>query len=79
MYRANTSLLVPLAILIVGRDVALSISAFYFRYISLPKPVCVRGKVISQGMCELTPRAAAYVAAVLRLLHTVGSSYSHEN
>lgn len=41
-------LLVPLAILIVGRDVALSISAFYFRYISLPKPVCVLGKVISQ-------------------------------
>lgn len=32
---------VPLAILILGRDVALSISAFYFRYISLPEPVCL--------------------------------------
>ncbi|SCZ93137.1 BZ3500_MvSof-1268-A1-R1_Chr6-2g08484 [Microbotryum saponariae] len=28
----------PLAILIIGRDVALSISAFYFRYKSLPPP-----------------------------------------
>ena len=28
-----------LAVLILGRDVALSISAFYFRYISLPEPV----------------------------------------
>lgn len=30
---------VPLAILIFGRDLGLSISAFYFRFISLPKPV----------------------------------------
>lgn len=30
---------VPLAILIFGRDFGLSISAFYFRYISLPRPV----------------------------------------
>ncbi|SGZ17598.1 BQ5605_C020g09132 [Microbotryum silenes-dioicae] len=29
---------VPLAILIIGRDVALTISAFYFRYKSLPPP-----------------------------------------
>ncbi|GAA6000989.1 cardiolipin synthase [Rhodotorula paludigena] len=29
---------VPLAVLILGRDVALSISAFYFRYVSLPPP-----------------------------------------
>ncbi|KAM0752365.1 hypothetical protein T439DRAFT_324443 [Meredithblackwellia eburnea MCA 4105] len=28
----------PLAILILGRDVALSLSAFYFRYASLPPP-----------------------------------------
>ncbi|BGP07630.1 hypothetical protein JCM10049v2_003470 [Rhodotorula toruloides] len=28
----------PLAILILGRDIALSISAFYFRYASLPPP-----------------------------------------
>ncbi|GAA5983047.1 hypothetical protein JCM11641_004706 [Rhodosporidiobolus odoratus] len=28
----------PLAILVIGRDVALSISAFYFRYASLPPP-----------------------------------------
>ncbi|BGP15625.1 hypothetical protein JCM10213v2_003614 [Rhodosporidiobolus nylandii] len=29
---------IPLAVLIIGRDVALSISAFYFRYASLPPP-----------------------------------------
>jgi len=28
----------PLAVLILGRDVALSLSAFYYRYISLPEP-----------------------------------------
>ncbi|EIW69801.1 hypothetical protein TREMEDRAFT_17798, partial [Tremella mesenterica DSM 1558] len=28
----------PLALLIFGRDLSLSISAFYFRFISLPKP-----------------------------------------
>lgn len=32
---------VPLAVLILGRDVALSLSAFYFRFISLPPPVSV--------------------------------------
>lgn len=37
---------VPLAVLILGRDVALSISAFYFRYISLPEPVSVNGLLI---------------------------------
>jgi hypothetical protein len=31
--------LVPLVIIIIGRDVLLSISAFYYRYISLPSPV----------------------------------------
>ncbi|CEQ40313.1 SPOSA6832_01911, partial [Sporobolomyces salmonicolor] len=30
---------VPLAVLILGRDVLLSLSAFYFRYASLPPPV----------------------------------------
>lgn len=30
---------VPLAALILGRDVALSLSAFYFRFASLPPPV----------------------------------------
>lgn len=32
-------MVVPLAVIIFGRDFALSISAFYFRYISLPPPV----------------------------------------
>lgn len=35
---------VPLAVLIIGRDVALTISAFYFRYASLPPPVNRRSR-----------------------------------
>ena len=31
---------VPLAAIILGRDVLLSLSAFYIRYTSLPPPVC---------------------------------------
>lgn len=31
--------LVPLAVIILGRDVLLSLSAFYIRYTSLPEPV----------------------------------------
>jgi cardiolipin synthase len=30
---------VPLAVIILGRDVLLSLSAFYIRYTSLPEPV----------------------------------------
>ena len=36
---ANSFSQVALGALILGRDVALSLSAFYFRYISLPPPV----------------------------------------
>ena len=32
---------VPLAVIILGRDVLLSISAFYIRYTSLPHPVSI--------------------------------------
>lgn len=32
-------ILVPLAVVIIGRDVLLSLSAFYIRYTSLPQPV----------------------------------------
>lgn len=39
--KLTISLPVPLAVLILGRDVALSLSAFYYRYISLPEPVRV--------------------------------------
>lgn len=35
----NQMLPIPLAALILGRDAGLSLSAFYFRYISLPAPV----------------------------------------
>jgi hypothetical protein len=37
----TTHTLVPLAVVIIGRDVLLSVSAFYIRYTSLPEPVCI--------------------------------------
>lgn len=42
---------VPLAVVIIGRDVLLSISAFYIRYTSLPEPVCIRTTVSELNYC----------------------------
>jgi hypothetical protein len=40
IYEINeVSTTVPLAAIILGRDVLLSLSAFYIRYTSLPEPV----------------------------------------
>jgi hypothetical protein len=39
MHRLMIPLTVPLAVLILGRDVGLSFWAFYVRYTSLPPPV----------------------------------------
>ena len=38
-FRFFTLFKVPLAILILGRDILLGLSAFYIRYTSLPHPV----------------------------------------
>lgn len=38
---------VPLAIIILGRDVLLSLSAFYIRYTSLPPPVRAISRFLS--------------------------------
>jgi cardiolipin synthase len=35
----TTFISAPLAVVIIGRDVLLSVSAFYIRYTSLPEPV----------------------------------------
>lgn len=60
---------VPLAALIIGRDVALSISAFYFRYASLPAPV--RLSATNEGYCVLT---APLFTSRRRLFSVTGTS-----
>lgn len=49
--------IVPLAVLIIGRDVALSLSAFYFRYASLPPPV---RPVLSPSISHADPPNVAH-------------------
>lgn len=46
-----------LAVLILGRDVALSLSAFYFRYISLPEPVRLPCMLSRSSETDLTGSA----------------------
>ncbi|RSH93026.1 hypothetical protein EHS25_008474 [Saitozyma podzolica] len=60
---------VPLAILILGRDVALSISAFYFRYISLPHPRTLRRYFDpSITSAEVRPTQISKINTALQLL-----------
>ncbi|CAD6575355.1 MAG: hypothetical protein TREMPRED_001362, partial [Tremellales sp. Tagirdzhanova-0007] len=59
----------PLAVLILGRDVALSISAFYFRYISLPQPRTLRRYFDpSIPSAEVKPTQISKVNTLLQLL-----------
>ena len=51
---AEYSDIVPLAVIILGRDVLLSLSAFYIRYTSLPPPV----SSVVQSICAF---AHAYI------------------
>jgi cardiolipin synthase len=44
---------VPLATIIVGRDLLLSLSAFYIRYTSLPHPVSIPQSLLSHGLNTL--------------------------
>lgn len=64
---------VPLAALILGRDAALTISAFYFRYISLPPPVRT-----GSSPCILTDRPA-HGREILQPVHTLCRSQAHAN
>lgn len=49
----HAELLVPLATIIVGRDLLLSLSAFYIRYTSLPHPVCIPLYLVSHALNSL--------------------------
>lgn len=41
LFNSDHTFIAPLAIIIIGRDVLLSLSAFYIRFTSLPHPVCL--------------------------------------
>jgi len=65
---------VPLAVIILGRDVLLSISAFYFRYISLPAPKTFsRYWDFSIPSAEVRPTTISKVNTALQLV-LMGSS-----
>jgi hypothetical protein len=70
-------LTVPLAVLIIGRDVALSLSAFYFRFISLPPPVSMHAVPSERGRswCEFPEN----IHAILGLFNSLrrGSTDCH--
>ncbi|WWC66177.1 uncharacterized protein I206_100078 [Kwoniella pini CBS 10737] len=59
----------PLAILIFGRDLGLSISAFYFRFISLPKPRTLKRYFdVSIPSAEVKPTQISKINTALQLL-----------
>ncbi|ORX33464.1 CDP-alcohol phosphatidyltransferase-domain-containing protein [Kockovaella imperatae] len=60
---------IPLAVLILGRDVALSISAFYFRFISLPRPRTLKRYFDpSIPSAEVKPTQISKINTALQLL-----------
>ncbi|ODN77846.1 hypothetical protein L202_04961 [Cryptococcus amylolentus CBS 6039] len=60
---------IPLAILIVGRDVGLSISAFYFRFISLPRPRTLQRYFdFSIPSAQVTPTQISKINTLLQLV-----------
>ncbi|KAG8806891.1 hypothetical protein FRC17_004748 [Serendipita sp. 399] len=60
---------VPLAVIILGRDVLLSISAFYYRWISLPPPkTFVRYWDFSIPSAEVKPTQISKYNTFLQLL-----------
>ncbi|WRT64370.1 uncharacterized protein IL334_001302 [Kwoniella shivajii] len=59
----------PLAILIFGRDFGLSMSAFYFRFISLPKPRTLKRYFdVSIPSAEVKPTQISKINTALQLL-----------
>lgn len=69
------SKLVPLATIIVGRDMLLSLSAFYIRYTSLPHPV----SYITLPWRPSTQPPRENVPALLGLFNTIGRSASYND
>ena len=60
--------IVPLAVLILGRDVLLSLTAFYYRYVSLPPPrTFARYWDFSLPSAEVKPTTISKVNTFLQL------------
>ncbi|WWD17667.1 hypothetical protein CI109_102108 [Kwoniella shandongensis] len=60
---------IPLAIVIFGRDLALSISAFYFRFVSLPKPRTLKRYFDpSMPSAEVKPTQISKINTLLQLI-----------
>ena len=71
---ANGDPLVWLAVIILGRDIGLAISAIYYRWISLPPPkTMARYWDFSLPSAEVKPTAISKVNTALQLL-LVGSA-----
>ncbi|KAK8866126.1 CDP-diacylglycerol-glycerol-3-phosphate 3-phosphatidyltransferase [Kwoniella newhampshirensis] len=60
---------IPLAVIIFGRDLALSISAFYFRFVSLPKPRTLKRYFDpSMPSAEVKPTQISKINTLLQLV-----------
>ena len=66
---------VPLATIIVGRDLLLSLSAFYIRYTSLPHPV---GRPL-YSCGSRTEHSQENISAILGFLYTICRSAPYDN
>ena len=66
---------VPLATIIVGRDLLLSLSAFYIRYTSLPHPV---GMTL-YPCASRTEHSQENIPAILGFLNTICGSAPYNN
>ena len=72
----DNSMKVPLAVLILGRDVLLSLTAFYYRYISLPAPrTFARYWDFSLPSAEVKPTTISKINTFLQL-GLIGASMS---
>ena len=67
--------IVPLATLILGRDVALSLSAFYWRYSTLPPPVSSCSAI---GISKLK-HEKEIICAILGLFYTFSRSQTYHS
>jgi hypothetical protein len=66
---------VPLATIIIGRDLLLSLSAFYIRYTSLPHPVGIP----VYPCTSRTEQSQENISAILGFLNTIGGSAPYDN
>jgi len=65
---SDSATLVPLALLILGRDVLLGLSAIYYRYISLPPPkTLARYWDFSLPSAEVRPTGISKINTALQL------------